>query len=195
MTVPIYAGFRNLKNQRMVERRYNKWMKEHWWSDAKDKFIWTDENVKRLFALNDAIIEKENSLYKLLSDVKADIESLLAAGKSYYEYYDIEAYLSYEADEYATPSGDENTMFEVYRCTNFQICMGLSTMAGRPLESIEEEFSRELNWNIEFFQDIPDREHYISRSLHWLVEQRTYTMEDLLYLNPDYFVECIQIRN
>ncbi|MBR4825147.1 MAG: hypothetical protein IKZ86_10125 [Spirochaetaceae bacterium] len=185
-----------LKRYRKVGERYSKWMKEHWALGAKDKFEWTDENVRRILALNDAIIQKENSLYRLLSNVKADIENLLASGKDYYKYYDIDAYLSYEADDYATPTGDEDTMSDVYFVTNFEFCMGIHTSADKPLLPVEEEFDRSTNFNYDgMFKDIPDKKHFITRSLHRLMEEETYTLEDLLWLNPDNFVECIEIRN
>ncbi|MBP5602036.1 MAG: hypothetical protein J6X78_04835, partial [Treponema sp.] len=55
-----------LKCCRKVEERYSKWMEDHWYSGAKAKFEWTEENVRRILTLNDAIIQKENSLYRLL---------------------------------------------------------------------------------------------------------------------------------
>ena len=185
-----------LKRCRKVGERYSKWIKDHWALGAKEKFEWTDENVRRILALNDAIIQKENNLYRLLSNVKADIENLLASGKDYYKYYDIDAYLSYEAEDYATPTGDEDTMSDVYFVTNFEFCMGLYTSADKPLLSVEEEFDRSTNFNYDgMFRDIPDKNHFITRSLHRLMEEETYTLEDLLWLNPDNFVECIEIRN
>lgn len=123
-----------IERYRKVEERYSKWMKDHWYSGAKAKFEWNEENVCRILTLNDAIIEKENNLYRLLSNVKADIENLLASGKANY------------------------------------------------------------NWNV-MFRDIPDKRHLISRSLHRLMQEETYTLEDLLWLNPDNFEECIEIRN
>ena len=185
-----------LKRYRKVGERYSKWIKDHWALGAKDKFEWTDENVRRILALNDAIIQKENNLYRLLSNVKADIENLLSSGKDYYKYYDIDAYLSYEAEDYATPTGDEDTMSDVYFVTNFEFCMGLYTSADKALLPVEEEFDRSTNFNYDgMFKDIPDKNHFISRSLHRLMEEETYTLEDLLWLNPDNFVECIEIRN
>ena len=185
-----------LERYRKVGERYSKWIKDHWTLGAKEKFEWTDENVRRILALNDAIIQKENNLYRLLSNVKADIENLLASGKDYYKYYDIDAYLSYEAEDYATPTGDEDTMSDVYFVTNFEFCMGLYTSADKPLLSVEEEFDRSTNFNYDgMFRDIPDKNHFITRSLHRLMEEETYTLEDLLWLNPDNFVECIEIRN
>ena len=185
-----------LKRYRKVGERYSKWMKDHWALGAKEKFEWTDENVRRILALNDAIIQKENNLYRLLSNVKADIENLLASGKDYYKYYDIDAYLSYEAEDYATPTGDEDTMSDVYFVTNFEFCMGLYTSADKPLLPVEEEFDRSTNFNYDgMFRDIPDKNHFITRSLHRLMEEETYTLEDLLWLNPENFVECIEIRN
>ena len=185
-----------LKRYHKVGERYSKWMKDHWALGAKDKFEWSDENVRRILALNDAIIQKENNLYRLLSNVKADIENLLASGKDYYKYYDIDAYLSYEAEGYATPTGDEDTMSDVYFVTNFEFCMGLYTSADKPLLSVEEEFERSTNFNYDgMFKDIPDKNHFITRSLHRLMEEETYTLEDLLWLNPENFVECIEIRN
>ena len=198
MKIPIRtrACFKEYQMQRQVEERYEKWMREHWAAGAKEKFEWTDENVIKLFAFADAIIEKENRLYKLLSDVKADIESLLASGKSYYAAYDINAYLSYEADSYATPTGDEETMLAVYCCTDFHSCMGLYTAAGKPLGTQGQEFGRDTNYNYGFpFSTFPEREYFIARSLHRLMQQRTYTIEDFLCLNPDNFVECIEVRN
>ena len=184
-----------LERYRKVGERYSKWMENHWYKGAKEKFEWTDENLRRILALNDAIIQKENNLYRLLSNVKADIENLLASGKDYYKYYDIDAYLSYEAEDYATPTGDEDTMSDVYFVTNFEFCMGLYTSADKPLLSVEEEFDRSTNFNYDgMFKDIPDKKHFISRSLHRLMEEETYTLEDLLWLNPDNFVECIEIR-
>ena len=44
-------------------------------------------------------MKKENKLYELFVKVKNDIEKLIADGHSYYENYDIEATLSYEAGE------------------------------------------------------------------------------------------------
>ena len=187
---------KELERYRKVGERYSKWMEDHWYKGAKEKFEWTDENLRRILALNDAIIEKENNLYRLLSNVKADIENLLASGKDYYKYYDIDAYLSYEAEDYATPTGDEDTMSDVYFVTNFEFCMGLYTSADKPLLSVEEEFDRDINFNYDgVFKDIPDKNHFITRSLHRLMEEETYTLEDLLWLNPDNFVECIEIRN
>lgn len=198
MTGKIFVEQERYKKLRKVIKRYKKWMNKHWWSDAnpKDQFKWTEENVQKLFALNDAIIEKENKLFKLFSDVKNDMENLLATGHSYYENYDIEAYLSYEAEEYATSTGDEKTMYEVYASTDFCYCNTLYTSASRPLKTMEEELHRDTNFNWDWqFRDIPDKDHYISRFLYDLMEQGTYTFEDLLYLKPEYFLECIEIRN
>lgn len=185
-----------LKRYCKVEERYSKWMEDHWYKGAKAKFEWNEENVCRILALNDAIIEKENNLYRLLSNVKADIENLLASGKTYYKCYDIDAFLSYEAEDYAMPTGNDAMMTDVYLATNFEFCMGLHTSADKPLRPVEEEFDRNTNynWNV-MFRDIPDKKHLISRSLHRLMQEETYTLEDLLWLNPDNFVECIEIRN
>ena len=192
----ILSKIERAERLRKVARRHSRWMDRHWGVDAKDKFTWTEEKMERLFAVNDAIIEKENALYHLLENVKADIDGLLAAGHSYYEAYDIDAYLSYEAEEYATSTGDEETMFAVYAATDFEYCNGMYTAAGRPLGTLEEELSRDTNYNWEWpFRAVPDREHYITRFLCKLLEQGTYTPEDVLYLNPDYFVPCIEIRN
>ena|GEM_PF-3787989 len=179
------------KYQEMVKRieeRYSKWQ-------AENKFEWTEENTRRILALNDAIMQKENKLYELLANVKSDIEKLIAEGHSYYEHYDIGATLSYEAEDYSTPIADEDTMMDVYCCTHFDMCIDLCTSKDRPLEPRDEILGRDMNWNHDKFFTMPDRSHYICRFLHFLTEQRTYTMEDLLYLNPDYFVECIEIRN
>ena len=101
-----------------------------------------------------------------------------------------------EAEDYATPTGDEDTMSDVYFVTNFEFCMGLYTSADKPLLSVEEEFDRSTNFNYDgMFRDIPDKNHFITRSLHRLMEEETYTLEDLLWLNPENFVECIEIRN
>lgn len=198
MTGKLFIEEERYKKHRRVFKRYEKWMTKHWSVDAysKDKFKWTEENVQKLFALNDAIIEKENKLFKLFSDVKNDIENLLTTGHFYYENYDIEAYLSYEAEEFATSTGDEDTMHEVYAATDFCYCNPLYTSADRTLKAMEEELHRDTNYNYTWaFRTIPDREHYISRFLYDLLQQDTYTIEDLLYLNPKYFVECIEIRN
>ncbi len=185
-----------LKRYRKVEERYSKWMEDHWYSGAKAKFEWNEETVRRILALNDAIIEKENNLYRLLSNVKADIENLLASGKTYYKYYDIDAYLSYEAEDYATPTGDEDMMFDVYLATNYEFCTGLHTSADKSLRPVEEEFDRSTNYNWDvMLRDFTDKNHFITRSLHRLMQEETYTLEDLLWLNPDNFLECIEIRN
>lgn len=176
------------KMAKRVEARYYKWCKEN-------KFEWTDENVRRIVALNNALIEKENKLYELFVKVKNDIENLIAKGHSYYENYDIEATLSYEAGDYSTPIADDKTMCDVYCCTNFSACCCLRTSKDRPLDSRDYVLARDLNWNHDMFRNFPDRQQYICRFLHVLAEEETYTMEDLLYLNPDNFVECIEIRN
>lgn len=176
------------KMARRVEVRYNKWR-------AENKFEWTEENTRRILALNDAIMQKENKLYELFANVKRDIEKLIAEGHMYYENYDIEATLSYEAEDYSTPVDDDSTMMDVYCCTNFDICTCLRTSKDQPLEPRDQMLDRDMNWNHDIFRNLPDRSHYICRFLHILAEERTYTMEDLLYLNPDNFVECIEIRN
>ena len=87
-------------------------------------------------------------------------------------------------------------MTDVYLTTNFEFCMGLHTSADKPLRPVEEEFDRSTNYNWDvMFRDFPDKNHLISRSLHRLMQEETYTLEDLLWLNPDNFVECIEIRN
>ena len=53
---------KELERYRKVGERYSKWMENHWYKGSKEKFEWTDENVRRILALNDAIIEKENNL-------------------------------------------------------------------------------------------------------------------------------------
>ena len=176
------------KMAKRVEARYRKWKKV-------SKFEWTDENVRRIIALNNALMEKENKLYELFVKVKNDIEKLIADGHSYYENYDIEATLSYEADDYSTPIADDKTMCDVYYCTNFSVCCCLRTSKDRPLETRDQALFRDMNWNHDMFRNFPDRQQYICRFLHVLAEEGTYTMEDLLYLNPENFVECIEIRN
>lgn len=176
------------KMSKRVEARYDKWSRER-------KFEWTDENVRRIIALNNALMEKENNLYDLFVKVKNDIEKLIADGHSYYENYDIEATLSYEAGDYSTPIADDKTMCDVYCCTNFSTCCCLRTSKDRPLETRDKALFRDMNWNHDMFREFPDRQQYICRFLHVLAEEGTYTMEDLLYLNPDNFVECIEIRN
>ena len=187
----MYNFEKKMKREKFVEKRYFKW-------NSKNTFEWSEANIAKLLAFNDAIIKKEDELYKLLSNVKEDIDTLLASGKTYYEAYDIDAYLSYEADDYSTPTGDDKTMYDVYCCTDFTLCMGLHINAGETLETVETCFMRDTNWNYEHpFVAFPDqyKKHKITRSLHWLLEQGTYTPEDILYLNPDYFVPCIEIRN
>lgn len=176
------------KMAKRVEARYYKWCMEN-------KFEWTDENVRRIVALNNALMEKENNLYDLFVKVKNDIEKLIADGHSYYENYDIEATLSYEAGDYSTPIADDKTMCDVYCCTNFSACCWLRTSKDLPLDSRDHVLARDLNWNHDMFRNFPNRQQYICRFLHVLAEEETYTMEDLLYLNPDNFVECIEIRN
>ena len=171
-----------------VRKRYDKWL-------LKNTFTWTSENVERIKALNEVIMQKENSLYDIFANMKKDIERLLAEGKSYYEAYDMDGTLSYEADDYSTPIADDKTMFEVYCCTNFDLCCSIRTNKDRTLKSKEIEFFRDSNWNYDKFHNFPDIDYKISRFLHLLAEEETYTMEDLLYLNPECFVECIEIRN
>lgn len=185
----MYPSKWKLEMEERVEKRWFLW-------HEKNNFTWTNENVQKIFCLNDAIIQKENELYELLANVKNDIETLLSSGKTYYRYYDIDAYLSYEADDYSTPTGDDKTMCDVYCCTTFENCMGFRTSADEPLKTVDEYFMRDTNFNYDYpFRDLPNREHKISRSLYWLIQQDTYTIENLLYLNPKYFVPCIEIRN
>lgn len=187
----MYNSERRSEREKLVEKHYALW-------DSKHTFEWSEANIAKLLTFNDAIIKKEDELYKLLSNVKKDIDTLLASGKTYYEAYDIDAYLSYETDDYSTPIDDDETMFAVYCCTDFKLCTGLHINAGESLETVEECFMRDTNFNYEHpFRAFPEqyKKHKITRSLHWLLEQATYTPEDLLYLNPDYFVPCIEIRN
>ena len=196
MSMNIYMEKEKIKKLRKIEKRYNTWIEKNWTVGSKEPFEWTNEKIDKLFFLNDSIIKKENELYKLLSDVKSDIDKLLASGHTYYEKYDIDAYLSYEAEDFATQTGDENTMYEVYAATDFLICNTLHTNAGKPLDSLEKALNRDDNYNwVWAFRDIPDREHYITRFLYKLVDQGTYTLDDILYLNPEYFVPCIDLRN
>lgn len=196
MSANIFIEMDNLKRHRKIEKRYSKWLDKHWAVDAKEPFEWTKEKTEKIFTLNDAIIEKENNLYKLLADVKSDVDHLLTNGHTYYKKYDIDAFLSYEAEDFSTPTGDDKTMYEVYAATDFYLCNGLHTNAGEPLETLEKELKRDENYNwVWAFRDIPDREHYITRFLYKLVDQGTYTLDDLLYLNPEYFVPCIELRN
>ena len=185
----MYISDKSLEMEKRVEERYLQW-------NSNKTFEWSKDNISKLLELNDAIIKKEDELFKLLSNVKNDIDTLLASGKKYYEAYDIDAYLSYEADDYSTPTGSDEIMEDVYCCTNFKMCMGIYTSVDKPLKSVEEYFMRDTNFNYDYpFRDFPDKEHKITRSFHWLIQQNTYTLEDLLYLNPDFFVPCIEIRN
>ena len=95
----FFYSEKELERYRKVGERYSKWMENHWYKGAKEKFEWTDENLRRILALNDAIIQKENNLYRLLSNVKADIENLLASGKTYYQYYDIDACFRFHSEK------------------------------------------------------------------------------------------------
>ena len=98
-----------IKMEKQVTERYLRW-------NSKNTFEWSEVKSSKPLALNDTLIKKEDELYKILSNVKEDMDTLLSSDKKYYEVCDIDAFLSYEADEYATPTGDEETVFDVYSC-------------------------------------------------------------------------------
>ena len=62
---------------------------------------------------------------------------------------------------------------------------------------MEKALHRDVNYNWDgvIMRQLPDREHYVTRFLYDLLNQFTYTIEDVLYLKPEYFTECIEIRN
>ena len=187
------------KEQQKVEKRHSDWVDKHWACGAPDKFQWTQEKMERLFAVNDGIIQKENELYKLLASVKNDLDALIASGHSYYENYSVDAYLDYEPPEdsdYETPTGDSDTMRDVCFCTDFDLCNELYASAGEPLGSLEEKLRRDTNYNWTWpFRELPDQDHYITRYLYTLLERGTYTLDDILYLNPEWFTPRFEVRN
>lgn len=183
----IYANFdkydveKVLKRNKRILARHYKLMSE---------FEWTDENTQKIFALNDFIMQKERELYDNAVKIRNDLENHIKNDDTYYKGYDFEIRFSYEPnDAECSPIADKETIWDLYYSTNNLFTEHFFANEGDEIQPFEEMFFRDENYNgYDCFTDCPDKSHYICSYLLKLIDNNaTYTLQDLLYMEPENF--------
>lgn len=187
----IYATLDRLSEENILKRdkkilaRYHKLMSE---------FKWTDENMQKIFALNDFIMQKERELYDNAVKIRNDLENHVKNG--YYKTYDFEINIIYEPDhEECSPIADEETFWDLYYSTDHSYTEHILP-SGDEIQPFEEMFSRNKNYNgYDCFQNCPDKSHYLCEYLPLLIDKNaSYTLQDLLYMKPKHFCTVYSIH-
>lgn len=157
-----------------------------------DKFEWTAENTKKIISVIQAFDKKVNEMYDAVEHTKSNIENNSIFKEKRNNGYHIEAKLTYELNDEAIPTADAEMMGLLYDATNWKT-MPLVNASNGQIESREQQLYLNQNWDIELF-DRPELKNIkIPYYVHALfVDSYTYTLNDMLYMDPDDF--CIGLE-
>lgn len=158
-----------------------------------DNFEWTPENTQKIISVIKGIDKKVNEMYDAVAKTKAFLDSNAIPNNRIKNDYDIEANMTYEY-EGALSTADEQMVEQLYDATAWESVPGVYANNDK-LKSREEALYLGLNWDIELF-DRPELEHIkIPYYVHVLfVDSFSYTLNDMLYMNPDDFKIGIKIH-
>ena len=165
------------------ETKKEKIIHERW---QKSKFEWTPENTKRIIDVINGIDVKVNQMYDAVLKTKnfLDAQNVPDAIK---KDYDIVADLTFERFEDGIPTTDSKTLEMLYDATPWKAMPGIRATSDR-MPSRSNTLYLDLNWNIELFDRPELAQVKIPYYVHMLfVDSHTYTLNDMLYMEPSDF--------
>ena len=162
-------------------------------------FEWSEENIQKILAFNDAVLHKYKEAYDKVCLVKQDIETLSNSGKSIYDNYCITAEILYCPQE-GIASADYETLEKLESChvdTGNIIVIQYDKSEGKysiPLEPEDECFLQDLSWNIGILKKPEFSDVKIAYLLHNFFHDGNYSLQDLICMNPDYVKVFIKVE-
>jgi len=153
---------------------------------------WWDKNIAHLVRLFNHVSELQLKMYDEVAQMKKDFDELAAAGVEMYKNYDIEAHIHLRRG-IKFPYADDYLLSFMEYCSEFDFKLSnVRASSDCEMSSKEEELHLRLNWNIEifdYFRKKNDKDPYIPYLFHTVWQDGSvYSLEDLLYIQPDDFV-------
>lgn len=149
-------------------------------------FVWNKENVQKLLAMNEALMDLGRKGIEALERVYWDLKRMIDSGKKDYVNFDVDLSFSYEGDwpdsEYFTGDSLQDETI------GFCLSDGNSSLEG------EKEMLFDMNWNITgAFRDRPE---FAGQHISYLMYKffgGNYSFQDALKMDPDDFCYFIKI--
>lgn len=192
--------FEDIKEKNWTVRQLDKRAKEV--AKRRDalnqNFEWSEKNVAHLKKLFAAVNALQNTMYDEVVQMKSDFDELANAGVEIYKNYDIEAHIHLKRGLKLPFADDYLLSFMEYFSEHDFDFTGVQASSGCEMDSREDQLHRELNWNIEifdYFRKKDDKDPYIPYVFHTVWQDgNIYSLEDLLYIEPDDFVICKKVN-
>ncbi len=161
-------------------------------------FEWSERNVAHLKKLFAAVNELQNTMYDEVVQMKKDFDELANAGVEIYKNYDIEAHIHLKRG-LKLPFADDYLLSFMEYFSEFDFNMtGVQANSNWEMKSREKQLHLDLNWNIEifdYFRKNDDKSPYIPYFFHTVWQDGDiYSLEDLLYIEPEDFVICKEVN-
>jgi len=155
-------------------------------------FEWSEKNVAHLVKLFNHVSELQIKMYNEVAQMKKDFDEQIAAGVEMYKDYDIDAHIHLRRG-IKFPFADEYILSFMEYCSEFDFNLSnVRASYDREMRRKEDELNLDLNWNIEifdYFRKKNDKEPYIPYVFHTVWQDGSvFSLEDLLYLEPEDFV-------
>ncbi len=153
-------------------------------------FIWSKENVQKLLAMNEALMELSHRGLEALERVYWDLKRMLDSGKKDYATFCVDVSFSYEGEW-----SDSEYFTEYFLCD-------LDDRIGFRANDEQADFSHpkkmlfDMNWNVcgYSFRDRPEfADQHVCYLMYKFFSDGTYSFQDALKMNPDDFCYFIKI--
>lgn len=157
-----------------------------------DNFEWTPENTQRIIKVINGIDAKLNQMYDTVLKIKHFMDSQTIPDAIKKDYW-IEADLIYSNDENSIPTADKKTIHMLWNQTDWNLMPSI-TANSKGMRTRSDNLYLDMNWDVETF-DRTELEHIkIPYYIHMLfVDSHTYTLNDMMYMNPDDFKIGIEV--
>lgn len=192
--------FEEIKEKNWTVRQLDKRAKEvaKRRNALNQNFEWSERNVAHLKKLFAAVNELQNNMYEEVVQMKKDFDELANAGVEIYKNYDIEAHIHLKRG-LKLPFADDYLLSFMEYFSEFDFNMiGVRASSDYEMRSKEDQLNMELNWNIEifdYFRKKDDKDPYIPYIFHIVWQDSDiYSLEDLLYMEPEDFVICKEVN-
>ena len=180
----------------------NKAEKHHLKNAAWSNFDWNYENKMKVYALNDRITELFDHMYDESFRLQKVFNKLKEDGNAQFNFFEITGFLKYLNRE-PTPLMNRKTarILNDAMNTNYAIHASAVIRPHSKWNEADREYNNYLsskddfmNWNIEGFDRSFVGNHLINFYMHSLfMDSWLYSMNDILYMNPDDFVPQFEI--
>ncbi len=163
--------------RRLIHRRYD---------EQNASFVWSKENVQKLLAMNEALMDLGRKGIEALERVYWDLKRMIDSGKKDYVNFNVDVSFSYEGE---WPDSEYFTGDSLYDETiGFCLSDGNSSLEG------EKEMLFDMNWNITgAFRDRPE---FAGQHISYLMYKffgENYSFQDALKMDPDKFCYITKI--